>query len=106
MKHDRLENMVKGWFAGAFEPAALKTNACEVAVKKYFAGDSEGGHYHKIATEVTMVLSGKVKMFGKVWTDGDIVTILPGEITAFEALTDAVTVVLKVPGVLNDKYEI
>ena len=56
--------------------------------------------------EVTMVLSGKVKMFGKVWTDGDIVTILPGEITAFEALTDAVTVVLKVPGVLNDKYEI
>lgn len=106
MKHDRLEHMVKGWFVGAFEPAAFSTNVCEAAVKYYHAGDSEGGHYHKVATEITLVLSGKVRMFDRIWCDGDIITITPGEITAFEAITDAVTVVLKVPGALNDKYEI
>jgi quercetin dioxygenase-like cupin family protein len=104
MKHDRLERMVKGWFVGAFQPTALSTSACEVAVKHYRAGDHDDEHYHKVATEITLVLSGQVKMLNKVWSDGDIITLSPGEATAFVALTDAITVVVKLPGVLDDKY--
>lgn len=100
----KLEDMVKGWFVGPFSPTCLKTSACEVAVKRYSAGDSEAAHYHKVATEVTVVVSGSVRMAGKTWHAGDIVVLEPGVPTDFEALTDAVSVVVKLPGTLNDKY--
>ena len=105
MKSFRLENMTKGWFVGEFLPSALQTNACEVAVKHYNAGEHEGTHYHKIATEVTLVLSGRVMMLGQEWAAGDIIVIEPGTATDFKALTDAINVVVKLPGILNDKYE-
>lgn len=104
MKHAHLSNMVKGWFVGGFEPAAFSTQACEVAVKHYRAGERESAHYHREATEITLVLSGQVRMAGRQWGAGDIVVLAPGEVTDFEALTDAVNVVVKTPGALNDKY--
>lgn len=104
MKHFRLDDMVKGWFVGGFEPTALSTQDCEVAVKKYQKGDKEGEHYHRIATEVTVIVSGHVRMAGREWQEGDIILLAPGESSAFEALTDTVTVVVKHPGALHDKY--
>jgi quercetin dioxygenase-like cupin family protein len=104
MRHARLADMVKGWFVGGFQPTALATDACEVAVKHYRAGEREAAHFHKLATEVTLVLSGRVRMAGREWGEGDIVVLAPGEVTDFEALTDAVNVVIKTPGALNDKY--
>lgn len=104
MKHARLESMVKGWFVGAFEPTAFSTPGCEVAVKHYKAGTTEALHHHKVATEITLVLVGRVIMDGKEWTDGDVVVLEPGEATSFEALTDTTTVVVKVPGARDDKY--
>ena len=96
--------MKGGWFIGNFEPSMLKTNDCEVAVKSYKKGDKEGKHYHKIATEYTVVVKGKVKMFGNVYGVGDIIVVEPGEATAFEAVEDAMNVVVKIPGANNDKY--
>lgn len=104
MKHAKLENMVKGWFVGAFTPAAHASDACEVAVKHYKAGEKELAHYHKIATETTLILSGRVRMVGKEWGEGDIVVLEPGEVTDFEALTDTINVVVKTPSVLGDKF--
>jgi len=100
----RLQDMFKGWFVGDFDPSVLRTEACEVAVKAYKAGETEDLHHHRIATEVTLVLSGRVRMCGREWGEGDIVVLAPGEATAFEALTDAVNVVVKTPGAKNDKY--
>jgi quercetin dioxygenase-like cupin family protein len=104
MKMAHLDNMIKGWFVGNFTPTALSTEACEVAVKRYKAGELEAAHFHKIATEVTLVLSGQIRMAGKEWGPGDIIVLSPGEVTSFEALTDAVNVVVKIPGATNDKY--
>lgn len=106
MNHARLEDMTKGWFVGQFSPTAHMTQNCEVAVKHYKAGDFEAAHYHKIATEITLVISGRVRMAGKEWTAGDIIVLAPGEPTDFEALTDAVNVVVKTPGALNDKFNL
>jgi hypothetical protein len=100
----KLQDMFKGWFVGDFNPSLLKTDACEVAVKAYKAGDSEELHHHKVATEVTLILSGRVRMCGKEWGEGDIIVLEPGEATDFVALTDAVNVVVKTPGAKNDKY--
>lgn len=100
----KLENMIKGWFVGDFEPTALTTRACEVGIKKYKAGERERSHYHKIATEITVVVSGSIKMANAEWHEGDIIVLSPNEVTDFEALTDAITVVVKHPGAQNDKY--
>lgn len=104
MKHFKLDDMVKGWFVGAFKPAAHSTDTCEVAVKSYKAGEKEVSHYHKVATEITLVLSGRVRMAGQEWGEGDIVVLEPGDVTDFEALTDAVNVVVKTPGAIGDKF--
>lgn len=104
MRHDRLVDMTKGWFVGDFLPVAVRTSECEVAVKIYRSGDFEDAHYHSIATEVTVIVSGEARMFERIWRAGDIVTIEPGEATAFLALTDVTTVVVKLPSAPNDKH--
>lgn len=104
MKTAQLSEMVKGWFVGNFEPTLYRTNDVEVAVKSYRAGEYEGAHYHKIATELTVIISGSVRMNNVVYSQGDIIVMEPGDVTDFEALTDAVNVVVKVPGANHDKF--
>ena len=105
MKIANLKDMVKGWFIGNFEPSLLMTNDCEVADKYYKKGDSEIAHFHKIATEFTCIISGRVLMNGVEYGAGDIVVMEPNDITDFTALEDnTVNVVVKIPGVNNDKY--
>jgi quercetin dioxygenase-like cupin family protein len=81
-----------------------KLQACEVAVKHYAAGDREARHFHKVSTEITLILSGTVRMNGQEWSAGDVVVLDPGEPTDFLALTDSVSVVVKTPSVREDKY--
>jgi len=104
MRKSRLNDMLGGWFVGNFEPTFLKTEAVEVAVKRYAAGESTVRHYHKVATEITAVITGEVTINGKHYYADDLIAMDPGEIADFTALTDAVTVVVKIPGMLNDKY--
>ncbi|ADD69441.1 conserved hypothetical protein [Denitrovibrio acetiphilus DSM 12809] len=104
MKISKLDDMFKGWFVGNFDPTLLKTNDVEVAVKSYKKGDYEEAHFHKIATEITVIVSGKVKMNGQTYVAGDIIVIEPNESTDFEALEESVNVVVKHPGANDDKY--
>ena len=105
MRTARLEDMVKGWFVGNFEPTLIKTNDVEVAVKSYNKGDYEEKHYHKIATELTVIIQGRVKMNGVEYQKGDIIVMEPMEATDFECLEEKKkNVVVKYPGANNDKY--
>lgn len=100
-----LRTMTKGWFIGPFTPTAFHTEQFECAIKRYQAGESEGRHLHRIATEYTVIVSGQVRMNGVVYGPDAIIEIPPGHATDFEALSDTVTVVVKVPAALGDKYE-
>jgi len=105
MRVAKLDDMFKGWFIGNFEPSLCKTNDVEVAVKKYNKGDYEEKHYHKIATEYTIIISGRVRMNNREYQVGDIIIIEPNESTDFECLEDnTINVVVKLPGANNDKY--
>lgn len=105
MKIAKLTDMTKGWFIGNFEPSLFKTNDVEVAVKTYNQGDYEESHYHKIATEYTCIISGRVQMNGVEYKAGDIIVMEPGEATDFKCLENGTTnVVVKIPGASNDKY--
>lgn len=104
MKIAKLDDMKKGWFVGNFNPTLYKTNDVEIAVKTYKTGDYEEAHYHKLATEITVVTEGIVRMNGIEYKRGDIVIMEPNEVTDFFAVTDAVNTVVKLPGANNDKY--
>ena len=64
MEQHNLNDFIKGWFIGDFKPTLLKTTDFEVGIKRYKVGDSESTHYHKIATEYTIIVEGEVEMNG------------------------------------------
>ena len=96
--------MTKGWFVGDFDPCCLSTRAFEVACKHYQAGEYEPKHLHKQAVELTLIVSGRVRMLGQEFATGDIVQIDPGEATDFHVLEDTTTVVVKTPSLALDKF--
>jgi len=104
MKIGNLNDFIGGWFMGDFNPTIKKTTNFEIAIKKYKKGDFEKTHFHKIATEFTIIVCGKVIMNNIEYSEGDIILINPGESTDFKCLTDVVTTVIKTPSVKNDKF--
>ncbi len=102
----KLQKMKGGWFIGDFEPSVLRTRDVEVACKRYTAGESERKHLHKVATEVTLIASGKVIMNGMPFQTGDIIVLEPGEAADFYAVEETITMVVKMPSVKEDKYTV
>jgi quercetin dioxygenase-like cupin family protein len=100
----RLDEMVGGWFVGAFEPVVFPSEHMEVAVKRYPAGAVEAPHVHRESTELTLIVDGEARMANRVLRAGDIIVLPPGTATGFEALQTCTTVVVKSPSVPGDKY--
>lgn len=99
-----LENMIRGWFVGDFSPSVLKTPLFEVGVLKHHKGEQWPEHYHKVATEITVLISGLMDMNGKIIKPGDGFIFSPNEIAKPIFLEDCVVVVVKTPSVPGDKY--
>ena len=104
LERHRLDSFTKGWFVGNFSPTLIASDAVEVAVKNYKAGETENSHHHKVATELTAIINGRVKMSGEEFGAGEIIKIHTGQSTDFTALTDVTTVVVKMPCVSGDKH--
>lgn len=99
-----LKNFLSGWCVGLFRPNLLERDNIEVAIKKYSKGTKELKHHHKLATEFTIIVSGKVRMNGIEFFEDDIIIVEPGESVEFEAVTDAKTCCIKSVSVKGDKY--
>lgn len=99
-----LKKYTNGWFVGNFDPTVIKTDQFEIAIKKYKKGDKENSHYHKIATEITLIVVGKVTMNSVLYTTDDIIVIHPNEKTDFICLDDTITCVIKLPSISSDKF--
>lgn len=106
MKKYRLENFTRGWLVGDFEPNIIKTKNFEFMVRFYKAGEKEARHVHKIADEITVIISGKFKMNGEILTTGDIIHLSPGNLSDFECIEDGANAVIKTPSIIGDKYPI
>ncbi|CAN5227857.1 hypothetical protein BH09PAT2_BH09PAT2_10690 [soil metagenome] len=104
MKQYRLSDFTKGWVIGDFLPSIVKTQDCEVAIKRYQKADIDPKHHHKKAEEITVIVSGKYKLNELILEADDIVHIDRDEPAEFECLEDGVTVVVKLPSVAGDKY--
>ena len=103
MKFYELEEFTNGWFIGNFQPSIFKNSSFEVAIKSYKKGDKEPTHKQILATELTVVLSGKILLGGQILQSGQILQIDPGEFANFEALLDSLLVCVKYPSIPSDK---
>ena len=99
----KLDDFLGGWFIGNFYPSMLKNSFFETAVKFIKAGEIEPLHYQKTATEITVVISGKILICGKVLSPKEIISIPPMQTCSFEALEDSILVCIKSPSIPSDK---
>jgi quercetin dioxygenase-like cupin family protein len=104
MKVQKLDEMTRGWFIGDFEPSVLKTKDFEVAIMQHPKGQVWQSHYHAIATEYNVLLSGKMKICNVELEAGDIFVIEPYEIADPIFHEDCTIVCVKVPGSSKDKF--
>ena len=104
MKKYKLNDFKGGWFIGDFEPSLEATPGFEVAVKYYKKGDTDAVHFHKVADEYTVIVSGKYLINKKEYSEGDIIHFEPNDISNFKCLEDGATAVVKIPSVKVDKY--
>ena len=106
MKKYRIEDFHRGWFIGNFEPSLLKTDQFEVSLLRHSKGEKWASHYHAIATEYNVLITGMMKINGETLTDGDVFVFEPGDIADPEFLEDCVLVCVKTPSIPGDKYEV
>jgi hypothetical protein len=104
MNKYNLNDMKNGWFIGDFIPSLYITNNFEIGLKKYDKGQKTDLHFHKKSTEFTLIISGVAKINNLIFKDDDIIQIMPFENSVLEALTDLITIVIKIPSSKNDKF--
>ena len=102
-KHKLSESGARGWFIGDFPEAVVRTRDFEVNYQMNPKGHSPS-HLHKIITEVSLVISGRMLANGVIFEPGDILVLEPGDIGQVEYLEDCATVAVKFPSVPDDKY--
>jgi len=105
MKKAHINNFIKGWFVGNFEPSLLKENF-EVGFHQHSAGEFHQDHFHKQGTEINLVVEGEIKINGEIFKTGDIFVLEPYEISQCEYLTDVKLVVVRNLSDPNDKFEV
>lgn len=103
MKTAKLEDTYRGWFIGDFASALFRTEAAEVAVKHEKPGEIIPAHVHRVVTEITAVVSGTIRINDRIFGPGDLIVVEPGETARYECIEQAVTVVVKLPGLPDDK---
>lgn len=102
---EKLEKMFRGWFIGDFEPSVFRTREFEAGVLKHGKGEIWPEHYHKIATEINVLLEGSMSINNIEIKVGDIFVISPGEVAAPVFFEDCKILCVKVPSIIGDKYE-
>ena len=102
-KYD-INDMGGGWFIGDFDPSVYRNKGFEVGIKYYSEGDRDPLHVHRVVTEVTVVVLGKIRMANTILSKGEIIVLEPNDESSFEALEDSALAVVKFPSLPDDKY--
>jgi hypothetical protein len=100
---NKIENFKGGWVVGNFLPSIYMSGDVEVGVKFFDVGDKEPSHKQLIATEITVIHEGKVRIANEFLSSGDILVIEPGQYADFEALTKGSLTCIKFPSIPSDK---
>jgi len=105
MKIAHIERFTKGWFVGNFDPSLLKADF-EVGLHQHKAGEFHQDHFHKLGTEINVMIEGRLLLNGNEFGPGEIFVLEPYEISQVEYLTDVKLIVVRDISDPNDKYEV
>ena len=103
MKIGRINTTEKGWFIGDFPKALYNSKDFEVSWRIHKQGEIWDLHYQEIATEINLLISGKMNLNGQDLVSGDIFILYPYEITDVKFLEDCSIVCVKTPSIPDDK---
>jgi hypothetical protein len=104
MEITRFEDYKGGWFVGNFIPTAFDTKDFEVCYKKHKKGEKWETHYHKVSTEINLLVEGEMVIQNNKLRSGDVFVIKPYEVADPDFLTDCTVLIIKTPSDTNDKY--
>jgi translation initiation factor IF-1 len=104
MKVDRIENFLNGWFVGSFTPTTYDTTKFEVAYKKHKKDEIYDCHYHKVGTEINLLIRGKMSIQDVELNDGDIFILQPYEISNPVFFSDCEVLVIRNISGIKDKF--
>jgi quercetin dioxygenase-like cupin family protein len=106
MNITKITDYTRGWFIGNFEPSLLKTSDFEVGLLTHKKGEYWAPHYHKESVEYNVLVTGKMTVQGKVLNSGDVFAFQKGEVADPVFHEDCTLVVVKVPSIPSDKFEV
>lgn len=106
MNITKITDYKRGWFIGDFEPSLLRTKDFEVGLLTHTKGEHWAPHYHKESVEYNVLVSGKMVVQGKELNSGDVFVFEKGEVADPVFLEDCKIVVVKVPSLPHDKFEV
>lgn len=106
MNITKLQDYFRGWVIGDFEPSILKTKDFEVGVLTHKKGEIWPAHYHKQSIEYNVLVKGKMIIQERELNSGDVFVFEKGEIADPVFLEDCTVVVVKVPSIPSDKFEV
>ena len=98
--------MWRGWLIGDFEPSVHRTKDFEVGVLTHAKGEFWPKHYHAEATEINVLLEGKMLINDEIIETGDIFVFEPSEAAEPTFLEDCKVLCIKTPSKPGDKYEV
>jgi hypothetical protein len=101
-----LNEMKGNWFVGDFLPTAFKTDKAEVCYKIHHKDEVITPHYHKIATEINLLVEGKMIINSETILAGQVFILHPNEVVFATPVEDSKLIVVKIPSIVGDKYEV
>lgn len=105
MQTYKITDFKRGWFIGNFDPSIVKTEQFEVGLLTHKQGEHWPKHYHAIATEYNLLVSGSMIIKETTIEPGTIFILEPNEIADPVFLEDCTVMCIKMPSVPGDKYE-
>jgi len=106
MRMHRLEEFRNGWIIGNFEPSLLRTTEFEISVMIHEKGAYIPLHYHHLVEEMNVFVSGSMTCNGRLLVPGDIFIFGVDEISDCVVHEKSTIVVVKVPSIIGDKYNV
>lgn len=106
MKIDTIKKMTNGWMIGDFEPNVLRTKEFEIAHHHYKKDFKAVPHTHRMATEYNYIVSGHLIATGHELRAGNLFIYEPNDVADVVFLEDTDLIIVKVPSVPSDKYEV
>ena len=96
--------MTGGWFVGNFVPSVLCTDKFEIGYHKHKKGDDTQNHYHKLSTEINVIIKGKMLVNGEICLAGDIFVFEPYTVSEAIFLEDTELIVVRNSSNTKDKH--